>query len=162
MWQHSHCLYCDSTKKSMTNIIWSLIILYMLPMYCLYIILYAGIINLIIFLKPGLEPRLWAFSCCKPSPSPIQARRWAWLGQAWVGIGPGPAHHYLYPLNANSFVKHINLANHQCIKIGRKTNAHTIPAENNGYFDSKVLSRQHAEVGEENTKVHWYATTLLP
>jgi hypothetical protein len=88
----------DSTKKSMTNIILSLIILYKLPMYCLYIILYAGIIDLIIFLKPGLEPRLWAFSCCKPSPSPIQARRWAGLGRAqtgraWVGFGPGPAHH---------------------------------------------------------------------
>jgi hypothetical protein len=36
--------------------------------------LHAGIIGLIIFLKPGLEPRLWAFSYGKPSPSPIQAR----------------------------------------------------------------------------------------
>jgi len=58
-------------------------------MHCLYIILHTGII---IFLKPGLEPRLWAFSCCKPSPSPIQARWWAGLGRAqmgwaWVGFG---------------------------------------------------------------------------
>ena len=61
-------------------------------MYCLYMVLHAGIISLIIFLKPGLEPRLWAFSYGKPSPSPIQARQWAGLGwaqtgRAWVGFG---------------------------------------------------------------------------
>ena len=72
-------------------------------MYCLYMVLHAGIIRLIIFLKPGLEPRLWAFSYGKPSPSPIQAHQWAGLGWAglkraglgWaLGFGPGPAHHY--------------------------------------------------------------------
>ena len=61
-------------------------------MYCLYMVLHAGIISLIIFLKPGLEPRLWAFSYGKPSPSLIQAHQWAGLGwaqtgQAWVGFG---------------------------------------------------------------------------
>ena len=60
---------------------------------------------------------------------------------------------YLYPLNADAFVKHINLTNNPCVKIGRQTNARTVPAENNGYFDSKVLSRQHAEVWEEGGKV---------
>jgi hypothetical protein len=87
----------------MTNIISSLIILcnygngkYKLLMYCLYIILHAGIIGLIIFSKPRLEPRLWAFSCYKPSPSPIQAHRWAGLGlkQAGLGWALGPGHHY--------------------------------------------------------------------
>src|ERR1700683_303386 len=48
----------------------------------------------------------------------------------------------LYPLNADSFVKHINLTSNQCVKIGRQTNAHTVSADNNGYFDLKVLSRQ--------------------
>lgn len=61
---------------------------------------------------------------------------------------------YLYPLN-NTFVpKHIALIGGQRVKIGRQTNAKTVPAERNGYFDSKVLSRQHAEVWEENGKVH--------
>src|ERR1700735_2790218 len=62
MWVHSHALYCEFTKKSMTNLILSLIILcnygngkYKLPMHCLYIILHAGIISLIIFLKPRNE-----------------------------------------------------------------------------------------------------------
>jgi len=62
---------------------------------------------------------------------------------------------YLYPLNADSFVKHMNLTNNQCVKIGWQTNARTVPAENNGYSDSEVLN-QHAEVWEENTKVHYY------
>ena len=32
------------------------------------------------------------------------------------------------------------------LRIGRQTNQKTIPTPANGYFDSKVLSRQHAEV----------------
>ena len=32
------------------------------------------------------------------------------------------------------------------LRIGRQTNQKTIPTPLNGYFDSKVLSRQHAEV----------------
>jgi hypothetical protein len=62
-------------------------------MYCLYIILHADIIGLIIFLKLRLEPRLWAFSCCYLSPSPIQAHQWAGLKQARLGCALGPAQH---------------------------------------------------------------------
>lgn len=32
------------------------------------------------------------------------------------------------------------------LRIGRQTNQKTIPTPTNGYFDSKVLSRQHAEI----------------
>lgn len=32
------------------------------------------------------------------------------------------------------------------IRIGRQTNVKTVPTATNGYFDSKVLSRQHAEI----------------
>ena len=60
---------------------------------------------------------------------------------------------YLYPLNDTFIPKHISLASNQRVKIGRQTNAKTVPAERNGYFDSKVLSRQHAEVWEESGKV---------
>lgn len=60
---------------------------------------------------------------------------------------------YLYPLNDSFIPKHISLINNQHVKIGRQTNAKTVPAERNGYFDSKVLSRQHAEVWEDNAKV---------
>lgn len=61
---------------------------------------------------------------------------------------------YLYPLNDSFIPKHISLANGQRVKIGRQTNAKTVPGERNGYFDSKVLSRQHAEVWEDNGKVY--------
>ena len=40
-------------------------------------------------------------------------------------------------------------------KIGRQTNQKTIPAANNGYFDSKVLSRQHAEMWAERNGKIW-------
>ncbi|KAH9939172.1 hypothetical protein B0H21DRAFT_698552 [Amylocystis lapponica] len=61
---------------------------------------------------------------------------------------------YLYPLNVPFDPKHIALLNNQRVKIGRQTNAKTLPAERNGYFDSKVLSRQHAEVWEESGKIY--------
>ncbi|KAI0341540.1 hypothetical protein BDW22DRAFT_1346327 [Trametopsis cervina] len=60
---------------------------------------------------------------------------------------------YLYPLNDSFIPKHISLINGQRVKIGRQTNAKTVPLERNGYFDSKVLSRQHAEVWEDSGKI---------
>ncbi|PFH47881.1 hypothetical protein AMATHDRAFT_114022, partial [Amanita thiersii Skay4041] len=60
---------------------------------------------------------------------------------------------YLYPINDSFVPKHIALLNNQHVKIGRQTNAKTAPGERNGYFDSKVLSRQHAEVWEEGSKI---------
>jgi hypothetical protein len=42
----------------------------------------------------------------------------------------------------------------EVLRVGRQTNAKTVPTPNNGYFDSKVLSRQHAEVwADRNGKV---------
>ncbi|KAF9240397.1 hypothetical protein BU15DRAFT_73990 [Melanogaster broomeanus] len=60
---------------------------------------------------------------------------------------------YLYPLNDTFVPKHIALVGGQRVKIGRQTNAKTVPGERNGYFDSKVLSRQHAEIWEESGKI---------
>jgi pSer/pThr/pTyr-binding forkhead associated (FHA) protein len=40
------------------------------------------------------------------------------------------------------------------LRIGRQTNAKTVPTPSNGFFDSKVLSRQHAEIwADRNGKV---------
>ena len=61
---------------------------------------------------------------------------------------------YLFPLNDSFIPKNISLVNGQRVKIGRQTNAKTVPGERNGYFDSKVLSRQHAEVWEEGGKIY--------
>ncbi|RKF65600.1 putative fha domain-containing protein [Golovinomyces cichoracearum] len=42
----------------------------------------------------------------------------------------------------------------ESIRIGRQTNNRTIPTPINGYFDSKVLSRQHAELwADKNGKI---------
>ena len=68
---------------------------------------------------------------------------------------------YLYPLNDSFVPKHISLLHSQRVKIGRQTNAKTAPGERNGYFDSKVLSRQHAEVWEEAGKVRRHLYILV-
>ncbi|KAF8547029.1 hypothetical protein OG21DRAFT_1517678 [Imleria badia] len=60
---------------------------------------------------------------------------------------------YLYPLNDTFISKHIPLIDGRRVKIGCQTNSKTSPAERNGYFDSKILSKQHAEVWEENGKI---------
>ncbi|KAH7919818.1 hypothetical protein BV22DRAFT_1133559 [Leucogyrophana mollusca] len=60
---------------------------------------------------------------------------------------------YLYPLNDTFIPKHVTLIDGQRVKIGRQTNTKTVPAERNGYFDSKVLSRQHAEIWEEGGRI---------
>ncbi|KAL5427901.1 hypothetical protein PMIN06_000639 [Paraphaeosphaeria minitans] len=41
------------------------------------------------------------------------------------------------------------------LRIGRQTNNKTIPTPQNGYFDSKVLSRQHAEVWADRSGKIW-------
>ncbi|CAO1627850.1 unnamed protein product [Parajaminaea phylloscopi] len=59
-----------------------------------------------------------------------------------------PALH-LHPMNDTFAPKQILLAPpgpDNKVKIGRQTNAKTVPHPSNGYFDSKVLSRMHAEV----------------
>lgn len=74
---------------------------------------------------------------------------------------PGPPMHppqgpalVLYPNNDSFLPKTISLVpSGTRVKIGRQTNQKTVPGQTNGYFDSKVLSRQHAEVWEEGGKV---------
>lgn len=53
---------------------------------------------------------------------------------------------HLFPLNDTFIPKAVHLPSQLRIKIGRQTNNKSVPASNNGYFDSKVLSRTHAEV----------------
>ena len=61
----------------------------------------------------------------------------------------------LLPMNGTFERKQINVPFYpDVLRVGRQTNAKTVPTQNNGYFDSKVLSRQHAEVyAERNGKV---------
>jgi hypothetical protein len=78
--------------------------------------------------------------------------------------GPFPSLH-LWPIQETFTMKMIHLPEGQRvsfsrvqrgsrqIKIGRQTNNKTVPGERNAYFDSKVLSRTHAEIWEQNDKV---------
>ncbi|KAG0001734.1 hypothetical protein BGZ79_004223 [Entomortierella chlamydospora] len=59
----------------------------------------------------------------------------------------------LEPINDNFALKSLELPESSRIKIGRQTSVATAPNPANGYFDSKVLSRVHAEVWSENGKV---------
>ncbi|KAH9477280.1 hypothetical protein JR316_0009484 [Psilocybe cubensis] len=60
---------------------------------------------------------------------------------------------YLYPLNDTWAPKRVALTNMHT-KIGWQPSSKTTPGERNGFFDSKVLSRQHAEVWEEGGKIY--------
>lgn len=53
----------------------------------------------------------------------------------------------LLPINDTFETKTIRLPYHpEVIRIGRQTNKSTVPSCDNGFFDSKVLSRSHAEI----------------
>lgn len=58
-----------------------------------------------------------------------------------------PAILHLLPMNGTFERKTINVPYvPDVLRIGRQTNQKTVPTPLNGYFDSKVLSRQHAEI----------------
>ncbi|KAI1319764.1 hypothetical protein EDD11_003149 [Mortierella claussenii] len=59
----------------------------------------------------------------------------------------------LEPVNDTFALKSLELPEHTKVKIGRQTGVTTAPHPSNGYFDSKVLSRVHAEVWSEGSKV---------
>lgn len=82
----------------------------------------------------------------------------------WNGNRPGgisssndpPAVLALVPLNGTFDRKQINVPYFpEVLRIGRQTNAKTVPTPVNGYFDSKVLSRQHAEIWADRNGKIW-------
>ncbi|KAJ5137459.1 hypothetical protein N7526_003692 [Penicillium atrosanguineum] len=67
-----------------------------------------------------------------------------------------PAILALTPLNGTFEKKQINVPFFpDVLRIGRQTNAKTVPTPLNGYFDSKVLSRQHAEIWADKAGKIW-------
>jgi pSer/pThr/pTyr-binding forkhead associated (FHA) protein len=62
----------------------------------------------------------------------------------------------LLPMNGTFERKQINVPFFpDVLRIGRQTNAKTVPTPSNGFFDSKVLSRQHAEIWAERNGKIW-------
>ncbi|KKZ67760.1 hypothetical protein EMCG_06577 [[Emmonsia] crescens] len=67
-----------------------------------------------------------------------------------------PAILSLLPVNGTFERKQITVPYFpEVLRVGRQTNAKTIPTPVNGYFDSKVLSRQHAEVWADRAGKIW-------
>jgi len=63
---------------------------------------------------------------------------------------------YLTPMNGTFERKTINVPFYpDVLRIGRQTNNKTMPTPTNGYFDSKVLSRQHAEIWADRNGKIW-------
>ncbi|KAF2104000.1 hypothetical protein NA57DRAFT_70212 [Rhizodiscina lignyota] len=63
---------------------------------------------------------------------------------------------WLSPMNGTFERKQITVPYYpETLRIGRQTNNKTQPQPNNGYFDSKVLSRQHAETWADRNGKIW-------
>ncbi|KAL8952215.1 MAG: hypothetical protein Q9222_001870 [Ikaeria aurantiellina] len=72
------------------------------------------------------------------------------------GQSDAPAVLALQPLTGTFERKQISVPYFpEVLRIGRQTNAKTVPTTANGYFDSKVLSRQHAEVWADRSGKIW-------
>ncbi|KAG2418720.1 hypothetical protein HFD88_001821 [Aspergillus terreus] len=70
--------------------------------------------------------------------------------------GDPPAILTLIPINSTFERKQITVPYYpEILRIGRQTNAKTAPSPVNGYFDSKVLSRQHAEIWADKSGKIW-------
>lgn len=72
-----------------------------------------------------------------------------------LASGPAPVL-YLLSLNGTFERKTISVPfSPDTLRIGRQTNAKTVPTPVNGFFDSKVLSRQHAEIWADRQGKIW-------
>ncbi|KAL4920932.1 hypothetical protein BDW62DRAFT_152553 [Aspergillus aurantiobrunneus] len=70
--------------------------------------------------------------------------------------GEPPAILTLIPINGTFEKKQITVPFYpDTLRIGRQTNAKTVPTAKNGFFDSKVLSRQHAEIWADRAGKVW-------
>lgn len=82
-----------------------------------------------------------------PSQHMLQSQQQNGIRGGNAQSGDPPALLTLIPTNGTFERKHINVPYFpEVLRVGRQTNAKTVPTPVNGYFDSKVLSRQHAEI----------------
>lgn len=68
---------------------------------------------------------------------------------------------YWFPLNKESSFKRLRLTTNQRTRISRKTGRGSAPGEHNGLFDSKLVSRRHAELWHEDSQVRGYMNAVL-
>ena len=93
----------------------------------------------------------------QPGPSQVQMTPQSMMARPMSGeqLPAGQPVLYLLSLNGTFERKTIGVPfAPDNLRIGRQTNQKTIPTATNGFFDSKVLSRQHAEIyAERNGKI---------
>lgn len=106
--------------------------------------------------SPSAAPALPSSSVV-PSQHVVQSQTQQINGTRPAAPSTGEGNPVLYLLSMNGTFerKTINVPYYpDSLRIGRQTNAKTVPTPSNGYFDSKVLSRQHAEIwADRNGKV---------
>ena len=91
-----------------------------------------------------------------PSQHNAQSQQSGGRGASGQVQGESPAVLALLPMNGTFERKQINVPFFpEVLRIGRQTNQKTVPTPTNGYFDSKVLSRQHAEVWSDRNGKIW-------
>jgi hypothetical protein len=81
------------------------------------------------------------------APNQIQMSPQAMMAQRGGAEPLPPGQPVLYLLSLNGTFERKTIAvpfTPDSLRIGRQTNQKTIPTATNGFFDSKVLSRQHA------------------
>ncbi|THC95784.1 hypothetical protein EYZ11_004737 [Aspergillus tanneri] len=91
-----------------------------------------------------------------PSQHMLQSSQQNGVRTGSAPAGEPPAILTLIPLNGTFERKQINVPYFpEVLRIGRQTNAKTVPTPVNGFFDSKVLSRQHAEIWADKSGKIW-------
>ncbi|RAL10306.1 putative cytoplasm to vacuole targeting Vps64 [Aspergillus homomorphus CBS 101889] len=112
---------------------------------------------------PAFSSGPGAMSAVHQPPSIVPSQHMMQLSQQQNGLraasvsqGDPPAILTLLPINGTFEKKQITVPFYpDVIRIGRQTNAKTVPTPVNGFFDSKVLSRQHAEIWADKTGKVW-------
>ncbi|PYH87484.1 cytoplasm to vacuole targeting Vps64 [Aspergillus ellipticus CBS 707.79] len=108
---------------------------------------------------PGASSAMTAIhqpSSIVPSQHMLQASQQNGVRAGSAPAGDPPAILTLLPINGTFDKKQINVPFYpEVLRIGRQTNAKTVPTPVNGYFDSKVLSRQHAEIWADKSGKIW-------
>lgn len=93
-----------------------------------------------------------------PSQHMMQASPQQQNGARHAAPPPGEGNPVLYLLSMNGTFERKTITvpfYPDSLRIGRQTNAKTVPTPSNGFFDSKVLSRQHAEIWADRNGKIW-------
>ncbi|CAG9940568.1 unnamed protein product [Clonostachys rosea f. rosea IK726] len=114
--------------------------------------------------KGDAQPDFSRFAAGRPNGMPVAhgpnqgqlMNQQGMMGRPGEQLPPGQPVLFLLSLNGTFERKTIAVPfAPDSLRIGRQTNQKTIPTATNGFFDSKVLSRQHAEIfAERNGKIY--------